>query len=332
MKYFAVYFLFLFRLVTLRSPISALCANQRIYMSGLLQIRKTEQLDELDTAGGIQAAPYQLLPESSTPESIGTAHRNLGGVWPVVVKPNIGERGLGVFVAKNQQELEQAANAQIDEYLLQTFVEGEEFGVFIVLPVGQKKPIIYIGRKIAPFVIGNGSDNLGDLITAKIPKHKSYLHKRNRQRTNTIPKNGEMVILDDILHGFRGTTQQVIQRDVADTELFNQICEYCIKFDYRYGRFDYRATNLEGLLNGEGKILEVNGLASLPPHLTVQGIKLIEQWKIMYQAWSYAYAIGDANIASGCQAYSFLELVKVSLKHLAYRIRFVLRYRFSNRG
>ena len=98
----------------------------------------------------------------------------------------------------------------------------------------------------------------------------------------------------------------------------------------REPRGHYRADGLESLLTGNGMILEINGLASLPPHLTVPGTKLIEQWKIMYRVWTHAYAIGDANIAAGCQPYSFVQLVTVSLKHLVYRIRFVLKYRLAN--
>jgi len=322
MKYFAIIFLFLKRLFTFRSPLSALSANPDWFLSGLLQTRKSEILDPLLEGGSVLVAPYTVFGVDADMPDVISSHKNSGGKWPVVVKPNIGERGLGVFIARNEQELVDAVGAQAGEFMLQTYIAGEEFGVFIVRLPDAGKLKIFVGQKFAPLVRGDGKNTLASLIVTQHSSHQKYLLKRHRDRLDLVPGSDEIMELEEILHGFRGTSQKLVEQDFTATGLISTLDAFCGVSDFHYGRLDYRAANLAALVAGQGRVIEINGLASLPPQLSVPGIALKQQLNVMYEFWKNAYAIGDANQINGARRYSLTTLISTSLRHLAYRARF----------
>lgn len=92
---------------------------------------------------------------------------HLSLTFPVVLKPNAGERGTNVFIVKDRTELEQRLNSSDEDIILQEFVAGEEFGLFYYRYPNEKTGRIFaITEKVFPKVIGDGTSSLHDLILA----------------------------------------------------------------------------------------------------------------------------------------------------------------------
>lgn len=86
---------------------------------------------------------------------------------PLVLKPDVGERGHGVHIVRTQQQLLEAATHYPAAFIVQEFVPGEEFGLFYVRQPHEATGMLFsVTRKVLIHVIGNGKHTLERLILA----------------------------------------------------------------------------------------------------------------------------------------------------------------------
>ncbi|GAB6169202.1 cyanophycin synthetase [Clostridium carnis] len=83
--------------------------------------------------------------------------------YPVVLKPQYGNQGKGVILnIKNKKELLEAYSKLIEKYndlILEKYCEGKDYRVCVV-----NNKVVAASLRIPPFVIGNGIDNVLNLI------------------------------------------------------------------------------------------------------------------------------------------------------------------------
>ena len=85
--------------------------------------------------------------------------------FPVVLKPDEGQRGSGVAVVRSDEELKDYLNASATDTIIQEYVAGSEFGVFYYRhPDEERGRIFSITEKRFPVVTGNGASTLERLI------------------------------------------------------------------------------------------------------------------------------------------------------------------------
>ena len=91
--------------------------------------------------------------------------RRHGLSLPIVLKPDQGERGQGVVVARCRRDVE-AHLAQLDsDIVIQEYVPGVEFGVFYVRrPSEPRGAVVSITEKRLPVVIADGERTVEALI------------------------------------------------------------------------------------------------------------------------------------------------------------------------
>ena len=81
---------------------------------------------------------------------------------PVVLKPDVGQRGKGVTIAHSSDEIAEFSASVQEDFLVQEFVGGTEFGVFYYrLPEEERGRILSMTRKKFPVVTGDGQSSLG---------------------------------------------------------------------------------------------------------------------------------------------------------------------------
>jgi len=193
--------------------------------------------------------------------------------FPLILKPDIGERGHGVKKINISEELAHHLDRIKSGHLLQEFVDLPlEFCIlYYRMPDSGQGEISSIGFKDFLKVTGDGRSTLYELIIQDdyilqninlelyLKRHSSYL--------NTIPLSGQELRITDVASRGTGVLfknfNHLYSKELVHT--FDRISRNVDGF--YYGRFDVKATSFESLVKGEGiKILELNGVNGQPIH------------------------------------------------------------------
>ena len=255
----------------------------------------------------------QLLPFNYRPNSIFVEkYENLDKIlpkiiannikFPLIIKPDIGFRGLLVTKIKDEAEL----SAYHKKYnsinlIIQEFVAYKnECGIFYHRIPGEKTgKITSITLKKYLTVIGDGQSTLLDLILndERAKRYSKYLIELNKDRLEDIPKNKEEVVLNIIGNHSKGT-QFINGNHLINSELVHFLDELNAKIDgWNYGRIDLKYNNFDELLKGENlKIIEVNGIISEPTHIyDASKGSYFKALKSIKNHWKLIYIIGIKN-------------------------------------
>src|SRR5262245_6957727 len=113
--------------------------------------------------------------------------------FPVVLKPDQGQRGSGVVIVKSPEALTEALDRSSVDTIVQEFAGGPEFGVFYCRrPSDERGYIFSITEKRLPVVVGDGRHTLEHLILhdeRAVCAAEVYL-ARYRDRLTWIPEAG----------------------------------------------------------------------------------------------------------------------------------------------
>ncbi|HVE58954.1 MAG TPA: VTT domain-containing protein, partial [Pyrinomonadaceae bacterium] len=278
------------------------CANPAILASGFVGESKEEILQGLRRS---EAAQTFLLKHTflSKAFSAGEKQKIAGDFmtenalsFPIVLKPDVGERGFGVQIVKTFEELEEKLSVSDEDLILQEFCGGEETSVFYYrYPRAEKGEIFAITEKRFPRVTGDGSSTLEELIlrdNRAICLAKKYL-ERNAGRLETIPESGAEVQIIDIGTHSRGAI--FLDGGWMKTEaLEEKIDEICRGFSgFYFGRFDIRCKSFEEFSRAENfKIVELNGVTSEATSIYDPKNSLFDAYKILFEQWKIAFEIG----------------------------------------
>ena len=217
--------------------------------------------------------------------------------FPLIIKPDIGFRGLLVKKINSEKELQ----VYLKKYntinlIIQEFITYKnECGIFYYKIPGYKKGhITSLTLKKYLTVIGDGNSTLLELIK-KNERAKNYLNlviALNNKNLALIPKINEEIILNVIGNHSKGT-QFINGNYLINNKLENVLNTINSSISgWYYGRIDLKYNSFEELLEGEKlKILEINGVISEPTHIYdaskgtyLKALKSIkDHWKIIYK-------------------------------------------------
>jgi membrane protein DedA with SNARE-associated domain len=237
----------------------------------------------------------------------------LGLDFPVVGKPDVGERGAGVGILHDGEDLRLWLESAPTTVLLQEYAPGEEFGVFYVRrPSEARGRIFSITAKTFPVIEGDGRRTVEELILGDdraVCMALVYL-ERNVERLAEVLGVGERLALVDIGNHCRGTIFRDGRR-LATPALEARIEAIARAFDgFCFGRFDLRAPNAEALQRGEElRVIELNGVTSEATHIYEPGASLLAAWRTLFEQWRLAFAIGAENAALGARTATLGELL-----------------------
>lgn len=239
-----------------------------------------------------------------------------GLTFPLVLKPDAGERGKGVEIVRSGDELENRLQSAKTDTILQEFVYGDEISVFYYrYPKEERGKIFSITEKQFPTVTGDGSSTLEDLILndpRAVCLAEKYL-EQNRNRLADVPASGEAVKIVDIGTHSRGAI--FLDGESLKTEaLENKIDAICRGFDgFYFGRFDIRASSVTDFKNGENfKIIELNGVTSESTNIYDPRYSLFDAYRILFRQWRIAFEIGAENIKLGASRTSIFDLARLT--------------------
>jgi len=289
-------------------------ANPGIPAGGFVEESKSAILAALGDGPVARFAKVSLA--GTAPERLAAVERAMaatGLAFPVVLKPDVGERGSGVAVVRDPAELARRLEGAAGEWIVQEYVAGEEFGVFYVRPPGEVRGRIFsITAKRFPRVVGDGVRRLEELILADdraVCMAPFYL-EANTARLDLVPAAGEAIQLVEIGNHCRGTVF-LDGREHATEALRDEIERIALAFPgFHFGRFDLRTPSAEDLRAGRNlTILELNGVTSEATHIYEPGASLFAAWRTLFEQWRLAFEIGAANLERGAPRTTLADLL-----------------------
>lgn len=239
--------------------------------------------------------------------------QELGLRFPVIVKPDLGERGFRVRKINDEQGLAQYLIEQRFDFMVQEYLDLPlEFGIFYTRFPNQKKgrvTSVVIKEMLA--VTGDGQSTLQELIL-RLDRAKlqwEILKDRYRDTLEDIVPTGKRIELISIGNHCLGTKfldgSHLINADLdkAFDEISQQIHEFY------FGRFDLRCQRIEDLYTGNVKVMELNGCGAEPAHIYHPGYSLRKAIAVMFRHWRNIFIIAQQNERRGVAYTPFKEAV-----------------------
>jgi hypothetical protein len=281
-------------------------ANPFMRYGGILGGSKKEILDHIPHE--YQPITCLLTKEATATEVLSVMQSN-GLRFPIIMKPDIGERGHKVELIKNESHIETYLGSVTTPVMVQEFINlPVEVGVFYYrFPDKKQGEISSVVIKELLTVTGDGEHSLAELIGAKA-RAKLQLNRLAgilKDKINAIPEAGAEVLLEPIGNHNRGTAFLNGSHLINDQlrVVFDEL-SWKIK-GFHYGRFDLRCASIAALNRGEFKIMELNGAASEPAHIYSPGFSIIEGYRSLFHHWKVLFNISRANHRNGVKYMSF---------------------------
>jgi membrane protein DedA with SNARE-associated domain len=245
-----------------------------------------------------------------------------GVSFPLVVKPDAGQRGLGVRPVGNLDELQAylAVCQPGARLILQERVPwDQEMGIFYYRRPNESQGVIFsVTLKCFPAVLGDGTSTLRELILnhprASI-KHKLFFRRHRRFLDTVIPEGQRYPLI------FAGSHSQgavfLNGNKLVTPEMIAAIHDFASALpEFYFGRFDVRCRSWDSLRQGRDfSIVEINGASAEATCVWDPRTRLSEAYRTLFKQFRILFEIGAANRDRGFQPMSPLVLIKDFLKY-----------------
>jgi membrane protein DedA with SNARE-associated domain/pimeloyl-ACP methyl ester carboxylesterase len=300
------------------------CVNPAIPGGGLAGESKMNILRGLASTPEAVAAAELIPARQGTVERIATARRAMMALhltFPVVLKPDIGERGSGVAIIRSDAALCAYLEAAGSDVLIQEYVPGVEVGVFYYRIPGEPRGRVFaITDKRFPTVIGDGRRSMEDLILAddRAIGMASFFLRRHAERLDVVPRRGEVVPLVELGTHCRGSAF-FDGRALATPALHDAIERISAGYaGFWFGRYDLRAPSHEAIAAGRDlKVIELNGATAEATSIYDPRNSLFDAYRVLFEQWRLLFEIAARNRAAGAVPASVQEVWFLLRRHRA---------------
>lgn len=293
-------------------------ANPSIEAGGLLGESKIACMDLIGPAARRWAACSVALVNrpSLTPAALDMLASGAGLSFPLVAKPDIGWRGIGVRLVRDSADLRAylagfPAEARV---ILQEHVDyAGEAGIFYVRKPGERHGRIFsMTFRYYPHVVGDGRSSLRELIAAdpRASWKADLHHEALADRLDEVPAAGRTVRLSLVGSSRVGGLYKDACGHVTATltARFDEIADQMPGF--HFGRFDVRFASVERLAVGEDfRIIEVNGAGAEAIHMWDPEFRLADAYTTLFHQQALMFEVADACRAQGAKPLTAWELI-----------------------
>ncbi len=299
-------------------------ANPGMAQGGFVGESKFDILRRLPAAWTI---PSALIVEGTVERRLlrlDEAMRDGGFGFPVVLKPDAGQRGQGMKIVEDRIAAREYLAAHPPAVLLQPWHDGPfEAGIFYYRIPGEPTGRIFsVTDKIFPAIVGDGRHSIEDLIWSH-PRYRMQAGTflaRHAGRKDRVLAGGERLVLARAGNHSQGT----MFRDgshLISAALESRIDAIARSFPgFFIGRFDVRYRDPGAFTRGEDlALVELNGITSESTNIYDPSLSLVAAYRILFRQWSLLYRIGAANVRAGRSPASVGEVIRAVVLH--YRTR-----------
>lgn len=298
-----------------------LIANPSIKLSGMVGESKH---DILNLAGPIAQqwiSPFTTITTTNDPilqqtqNAIDEMNQHQLS-FPVVAKPDLGCRGVGVKLIQSPKQLSDYFNSfPINaRFLIQEKAPyAAEAGIFYVRYPNEKKgKIISITLKYSPLVVGDGISTLKQLIEndSRAGQLTHLYLPRHEKKINMVLDEGKEFQLAFAGSHSRGSIfrdgNQYITEQLAERldQIFNDL------EGFHYGRLDVKFKDIQSLMKGDDfTILEINGASSEAAHIWDRNTPLKTIFSTLLLQYKILFEIGALQKKQGHHSPKIKELL-----------------------
>lgn len=296
-------------------------ANPGIADGGTIGESKAEILAKLPPDVTIPFARIPAGEVASRLDAVRVAVEREGWSYPLILKPDVGERGSGIKLAREMADVEQYLNEVREPLVLQPYHDGPfEAGIFYYrMPEWSSGRILSITDKHFPSLVGDGQSTLEALVRAH-PRYRLQARlflARHRAHVERVLEPGETFRLAVAGNHAQGT----MFRDGAHLvtpALEARVDEIARRVDgFFVGRFDVRYRDVDAFKAGRDlAIVELNGAMAESTNIYDPDTSLWSAYRQLFRQWSIVFAIGAANRKRGAPVSSHRRLFGLVRAHL----------------
>lgn len=314
--YIPFYFYYIYLSLRTRSFFTPFYVNPAVHNGGILGESKWDFLKPLDSNHPATLKSIKINKDDSL-ETIFSQFHECQFKYPVILKPDVGQRGFAVRIIKNDEDLKHyRSEAQFDLILQSLSQYSCEAGLFYIRRPNEKNGIIYsITDKKFPSVVGDGKTALGDLIARDLRARKmlpTYFSRHKDQLDQIIPAGHKYFISECGNHCqgalfFDGRALITNQLTAVVDEISQRLPHFY------FGRLDIRYKDAESLKKGLNfEIVEINGAGAEATHIWDPETTLLEAYKSLFNQWDILFSIGyqlknDRTLKHQVQIFSFFK-------------------------
>lgn len=258
----------------------------------------------------------------------------LGLRYPIVLKPDAGQRGFGVKIVSDPDTAARHLAALDGDILVQPLIAAPaEIGIVWARAIPPRSEdrvgfIFSITAKEFPVVVGDGERTLEELLWShtRFRRQAPTFEHRLADRRSWIPPAGQPVSL-----GFAGNhSQGTLFRDGAELhspELERVLDRLLSNFapsvpggGLDIGRIDLRFTSADELRAGRGfSILELNGIFGESTNIYDPERSAWWAYGVLCRQWELLYTLGAWRVAQGSPRMSLWALLRMVRRYYAAR-------------
>lgn len=286
-------------------------ANPGIPAGGVIGESKADILARLPADAIV---PTLLIPAGNHGERLRALR---GWAFPLILKPDAGQRGAGVRKIRDAVEAEKYLLANRGPVIAQPYHPGPfEAGVFYYRIPGEGRGRIFsVTDKVFPVATGDGRSTLEELIWShpRFRMQAGVFLQRHAADADRVLGRGESFPLALAGNHCQGT-QFRDGTHLVTPELEAAFDRVARSFDgFFVGRFDVRYSDPVEFRAGRGfAVVELNGVTSESTNLYDPSWSLVRAYRTLFRQWSLLFRIGHANRLRGHRpvtAREFLSLV-----------------------
>ncbi|MGB2514469.1 MAG: hypothetical protein ACPIAA_06085 [Flavobacteriaceae bacterium] len=315
--YFPAYFNWLRWAILAKHPTYFTAVNPVMNNSGAINTSKWAYLSKLPTHWIPNTIP---VASKISPIFLKEKLQGAGLTFPLIAKPDRGERGKGVVLVKSFNELVTYIQTQrCPKLLLQDYctLPNEAGLLYYRFPDQKKGQISSITTKIFCCITGDGRSTWGELIAQnmRIAHRLKVFKKTHRYLWNEPSISGQVKLIEPIGSHNLGT-QFLNGQHLHSNKLEAQLDHWANQLPgFYYGRFDIKFDHWEDLLRGEKfKILEINGVNSEPTHIYDPQQSLGQAYLDIFFQMKIIYEISQKNRQLGIKPKRLLPFLYDLLK------------------
>jgi hypothetical protein len=313
-----------------------------LYLYQALRLRRAAFFTNVDPAidlGGFfgerKSTIYAGLPPGSYPTTLlvqpgedadAVLHRvHAAGIpFPLIVKPDVGERGTGVTLVKHPEMLRHLLAHATDQLLVQALAEGDqEFGLMFARdPVSGHTALLSITGKDFLTVVGDGTRTVAQLLalTHRGAQQIARLQTYAAELLASVPSPGQELRVEPIGNHCRGT--RFVDAGHLRTPALEQAVDHLMAATtgLYYGRLDVRSTSAEALRQGRFHIIELNGVTSEPGHIYDPSITIWRCWAELLRHVRHIGRISRLLLAQGVEPAPLHTVIHRCGTHFGWRV------------
>jgi len=322
--YFPVNFYFLYLACKARSLFFFSATNPSIETGGMFFESKWKIFKLIPTK---YFPPTIFIEANENMESICNKMEQSGIAFPIIAKPDRGERGWGVQKINTHEELEQYTHSAAIDFLIQSFVKAPlECSVFYYRHPSQEKGIITsVTLKTLLSVIGDGTSTIEQLIRKN---DRAYLQLETLKLNATIDFNAKLKEGEEqnlVPYGNHVLGAMFMNYNhIIDEQLVTSFDHISKQIDgFYYGRFDLGCNSIADLKAGlQISLFELNGAGAEPAHIYDPSFSYCKAQQVLAQHFKMMYDAAMANHTNGIPFMSYGEYKQTKKLEKQYKRRY----------